>query len=77
MLKQLAQGVLKKQLWIKKSPAVQGAVCIHFHSKNVKDIILSNFDKVDVFQRINIQPEDIKKSNLQALLLRGDVQVVG
>lgn len=73
MLRQLQEGVLKKKLMIRKGPSVQGSVCIHFHSKEVKDIVLTDTQSIDVFQRINIQPEDIVKSNLEALMLRGDI----
>lgn len=76
MLKQIQAGMMKKCLWVKKGPAVQGSVCIHFHSKNVKDIVLTDFAKVDVFQRMNIQSEDITKSNLEALMLKGHIIAV-
>lgn len=76
MLKQIQAGLMAKSLWVKKGPAVQGSVCIHFFNKQVKDIILNDFGKVDVFQRMNIQPEDIQKSNLEELMLKGIIITV-
>lgn len=76
MLRQIQAGLLKKSLLVKKGMAVQGSVCIHFERKEVKDIVLNNFDPVDVFQRINFLPGDLAKSNLEALMLRGDIVAV-
>lgn len=75
MLKRLQEGMIKKELKVQKAPSVQGAVCIHFQNPEVKDIILNDFSMVDVFKRINITAADIRKSNLQALVLRGDLVV--
>lgn len=76
MLRKLQESMIKKELKIQKAPSVQGAVCIHFQNKEVKDIILNDFSIVDVFKRINITAGDIRKSNIQQLLLRGDLIVV-
>lgn len=76
MLRNLHEGILKKELKLKKAPTVQGAVCIHFQNPEVKDVVLTDAMVVDVFKRINFQASDIKKSNIQQLILRGDLQVV-
>lgn len=76
MLRKLHEGILKKELKLKKAPSVQGAVCIHFHNPEVKDIVLNDASVVDVFKRINFQASDVKKSNIQQLVLRGDLVVV-
>lgn len=73
MLQKIMVGMNVKQLKVKKSPNVQGSVRIHFPNHLVEDVVLSNFDAVELFKRINIQPEDIKQSNLEMLVMRGDV----
>lgn len=76
MLKKLQESMLKKELKVQKAPSVQGAVCIHFQNPEVKDIVLNDFSVVDVFKRINVTAGDVRKSNIQQLLLRGDLVVI-
>jgi hypothetical protein len=71
MLRQIQKGILNKKLVVQKGPAIQGSVCIHFQNPEVKDIILHDQQSVDVYQRINVTDQDIPKSNLEDLLLRG------
>lgn len=72
----LMKAIIEKNLWVKKSSNVQGAVRIHFPSKEIQDIVLSNFEPVNVFGRIGVTAEQIKLSNLERLLIAGDIQVV-
>lgn len=76
MLKKLLEGIVKKNLKVQKAPSVQGAVCIHFPNPEIKDVILQDFSPVDIFMRINMSVGDIKKSNIQQLILRGDLVVL-
>ena len=73
MLQKIMVGMNIKQLKVKKAPNVQGSVRIHFPNPHVEDVVLNNFDSVELFKRINIQPEDVQKSNLEMLVIRGDV----
>ena len=73
MLQKIMVGMNKKQLKVKKAPNVQGSVRIYFHNKAVEDVVLNNFDEVELFKRIGIEADDIKKSNLEMLVIRGDV----
>lgn len=49
---------------------------VHFPSKEIEDIILTGWDEVDVFGRMRVTAEQIKMSNLSALITKGDVMVV-
>jgi hypothetical protein len=71
----LMKGLIEKKLKVKKAPNVQGSVRIHFPNKDIQDFILINGDPVDVFGRINVTADDIRKSNLEALLAQGHVVV--
>lgn len=77
MLPGILKGIAAKKLLVKKGAATQGQVRIHFPNPDVKDIVLVNSgDVVDMFGRIGIQVEDVKQSNLNSLVLRGDVVIV-
>lgn len=71
----LMKAILHKELKVRKSPNVQGSVRIHFPTPEIEDIVLTNHEAVDVFARINVSSEEIKKSNLAMLISRGDVQI--
>lgn len=73
----LMKALLHKNLKVQKGPNVQGSVRIHFPNSEIEDIVLTNHDAVDVFGRINVNAEEIKKSNLAALIARGDIVIVG
>ncbi len=75
-MKNLSYCISKKELNIKKSDKVQGSVCIHFPDNSVKDIVLTNDLTVDVFGRIAMTPDLVKKSNLQMLLNQGAIVLV-
>lgn len=72
----IMKGLIEKKLWVKKSGAVQGAVRIHFPSQDIQDIVLTNFEPVNVFSRINISKEQVLLSNIEKLLISGDIQIV-
>ncbi len=74
-MRKLTEGLLKKSLKVKKAPSVQGSICIHFPNPEVKDIVLKDFTEVEVFKRLNITLEDVKRSNIQQLVLRGDLVI--
>jgi len=71
----LMKCLIEKKLKIQKAPNVQGSVRIHFPNAEIEDIVLTNHEVVDVFGRINVNAEEIKKSNLGMLISRGDVQI--
>lgn len=75
MVQGLLKGLIEKDLKIKKAPSVQGSVTVHFPNPGIKDIILTTDATVDVFKRIGITVEDIKRSNLEDHLLRGDIVI--
>ncbi len=68
--------IAKKDLKIKKSDKVQGSVCISFQSEEVKNINITNSNVVDIFGRIGITADDVKKSNIQTLLNQGLIVLV-
>ena len=70
------KGILEKKLLVCKGSNVQGSVRIHFPSPDVQDTVLSNFETVDVFGRINITKEQVLLSNLETLVIKGDVRIV-
>lgn len=76
MSPQLLKAIMSKKLFIKKGANVQGSVRIHFPDPGVQDIVLSNWEPVDVFGRIKIDAEQIRLSNLEELVVAGDVQIV-
>lgn len=73
---QIMKAVIEKSLKVKKSANVQGAVRIHFPSKEIADIVLTDFQPVSVFGRINMTAEQVKLSNLEKLLIEGVIQIV-
>jgi hypothetical protein len=76
MSPQFLKALIEKKLWVKKAGNVQGSVYIHFPDKAVADIVLNNWEPVNVFGRINISMDQIKMSNLEQLMLAGHVQIV-
>lgn len=72
----LMKAMIEKKLWIKKSAQVQGSVRVHFPSPDLQDIVLTTFEPVNVFGRINISKEQVQLSNLERLLIAGDIQIV-
>ena len=75
-MKSLNQCISKKELLIARMPHVTGSVCVHFPNPEVKDIQLKTDDAVNVFNRINITVDDVKKSNIQSLLNQGLIRIV-
>jgi hypothetical protein len=73
----MSQGLLKalieKKLTVKKAPNVQGTVRLHFPNPEIQDFILTSFQPVDVFARIGMTADDVKKSNIAALLTAGHI----
>jgi hypothetical protein len=76
MSPQLMKAILNKNLWVKKAANVQGSVCIHFPSNDLQDIILTGWEPVNVFGRINATVDQIKLSNLEDLYIAGHIQIV-
>lgn len=76
MSPQIMKAIIEKNLWVKKSPMATGAVRIHFPSHEIQDIVLTNQEPVNVFGRINVTAEQIRLSNLNQLLIHGDIQIV-
>jgi hypothetical protein len=72
----IMKGMIEKKLFVKKASNVQGTVRIHFPSAGIEDIILTNFEAVNIFGRINITKEQVLLSNLEQLVIRGDVKIV-
>lgn len=72
----IMKGLIEKKLYVKKANNVQGAVRIHFPSSAIQDIVLTNFEPVNIFGRINITKEQVLLSNLEQLVIRGDVKIV-
>lgn len=72
----LMKALIEKKLLIKKAGQVQGAVCVHFPSPNIQDIILTGWDPVDVFGRIGMTDEQVRLSNLEQLIVSGHVKVI-
>jgi len=70
------KGILEKKILVKKAGNVQGSVRIHFPDPKVQDIVLTNFDTVNVFGRIGMTAELVKISNLSTLVLSGVLQIV-
>lgn len=71
----LLKAMLEKTLWVKKAANVQGSVRVHFPDPNIQDIVLTGWAPVNVFGRIGITAEQVKLSNLEQLLLAGDIQL--
>jgi hypothetical protein len=76
MMQKLMKGLMNKNLKVKKAPNVTGTVCIHFPNPEIQDFQITGFEVVDIFGRIGMSVEDVKKSNIQALIHRGDLIVV-
>jgi len=76
MMPNLLKAMMLKKLVVRKGMNRTGQVRIHFPNPEIQDILLSNFGPVDVFGRINMTVEDVQKSNLEQLVLRGDVEVL-
>jgi hypothetical protein len=76
MMPNLLKAMMSKKLVVRKGVNRTGQIRIHFPNPKVQDIVLSNNMPVDVFGRINIQIEDVQKSNVEQLILRGDLEVV-
>ena len=76
MSPQLMKALIEKKLFVKKTKKVQGSICIHFPSPDVQDLVLSGWDPVDVFGRINMTAEQVRLSNLEAHIINGDIEVV-
>lgn len=75
-MKNLSYCISQEELKIRKTTKVQGSVCVAFQREEVKNIILKDASVVDVFQRIGITKEDIKKSNISSLLTQGMIELV-
>ena len=76
MLNSLLKGIIAKKLLVKKGSSVTGTVCVHFPTPKIQDIQLTDFSIVDVFGRIGMTPEDVKKSNISALVHKGDLVIL-
>ena len=72
----LMKSMIESKLVVKKAPNVTGTVCIHFPNPLIQDIQLTNFQAVDVFGRIGVTKEDVKASNIQALLHAGHLVII-
>ena len=62
----LEQAIAKRQVLVRK--LVSGEAVIHFHDKNIKDIILSHGTVMDILARRGVTVDAIRKSNLKELI---------
>ena len=77
MMQGLMKGILDKKLLVKKGHNITGTICIHFPNPKIQDIHLTDFSVVSIFGRIGMTQDDARKSNLESLLNRGDLLIVG
>jgi hypothetical protein len=71
----LMKGLIEKKLSVKKAPMVAGAVRIHFPNPEIQDFVLTNWQPVDIFARMGMSVDDVKKSNLADLIAQGHIVV--
>jgi hypothetical protein len=76
MVKNILKGILQKKLLIRKSANIQGTVQIFFPNPEIQNIILTDFQTVDIFKWIKVNEADIKQSNIEDLYKKGIIQIL-
>ena len=69
-------GLANKKLVVKKMGNVTGAVGIHFANKQLGYLNIVNSKPVDLFAIADVTADDIRKSNVEQLLMEGHLQIV-
>lgn len=75
-MQKLMKGLIEKKLQVRKGTNVQGCVRLHFPNQEIEDIIFTNNNPVDIFKWIGVTHAELKRSNLSALVQRGDLEIV-
>lgn len=74
MSAKLDMALDKKQVLVRK--LTTGEITIHFHRKDVKDIIISHAGVVDLLSKRGVTREAIRNSNLKDLIALRNVEVL-
>jgi len=74
MSAKLDQALARKQVLIRK--LTTGEITVHFHRKDVKDIIISHSGVVDLLSKRGVTTEAIRQSNLKELISFRHIEVI-
>lgn len=74
MSAKLEKALASKQVLIRK--LASGEVCVHFESKDIKDIIISHKGVVDLLSKRGVTVDAIRNSNLKDLIRDNLIEVI-